>query len=627
MSVQLLGHEGSHLASARLPRRSVSAVLAGALLAGAALGALAQVVPAAASFGSISGTVFQDTNRNGVQDAGEAPWSGINIYLFTGSGTYVAGTPSDASGLFSFSGLSDGSYQVDIAPSSWTPLELNWVPTTTGSIHPAINLSLSGSATANFGLRQIVRSTTLSSPISHYVGPSGLTVNSYDDVVDATTLYNDVMTGSLIGNESAAETIRFDYGSSSFTTPGTVSTNGNYTSESSATNITYDSWVNSGDEVLFHEYGIAWGAYYTYLMQQDGSMVRYLQARSLLGDPRIGSSQAWDPYEMIGEDYRELFGSANAQATGQMNLALPPASQVPGLKTFLSTTFTSQAPSFQVQISSPGASSTLSGTANVSGFALSPVGISKSAISVDSGSLLQASAPTYWTGALGTAWYPNGTHTVTATAYDSQNNPVSTSESMVFSNPTNVPVIAISAPSAGASLAGNFTVSGQSFSQLGVSRVVVQVDSGTAMAASGTTAWSAGLSTLAYASGAHTLTANVFDSQGDAASASVSVTFNTPAPVAITSLSASPTTVRKSCTVSFGLSAPATVSLNIVNALGQIVRHLLSSVSEPQGTSSVSWDRLTDSGARAKSGTYTIVLQSTDQYGRSAGASTTITVS
>jgi hypothetical protein len=47
----------------------------------------------------------------------------------------------------------------------------------------------------------------------------------------------------------------------------------------------------------------------------------------------------WDPKEMIAEDYRQLFGSANAQTGGQINTVLPLVKDVPGLRDFLSTTF------------------------------------------------------------------------------------------------------------------------------------------------------------------------------------------------------------------------------------------------------------------------------------------------
>ena len=42
---------------------------------------------------------------------------------------------------------------------------------------------------------------------------------------------------------------------------------------------------------------------------------------------------------MIAEDYRQLFGSANARSGGQVNTLIPLASDVPGLREFLARAF------------------------------------------------------------------------------------------------------------------------------------------------------------------------------------------------------------------------------------------------------------------------------------------------
>ncbi|MFI5378499.1 MAG: SdrD B-like domain-containing protein [Tepidisphaerales bacterium] len=68
--------------------------------------------------GSISGQVFRDTNGNGQLDAGETGLGGWTVYLDTnGNGTLDAGEPSQitpASGNYSFTGLSAGSYTVRV---------------------------------------------------------------------------------------------------------------------------------------------------------------------------------------------------------------------------------------------------------------------------------------------------------------------------------------------------------------------------------------------------------------------------------------------------------------------------------------------------------------------------------
>ena len=48
------------------------------------------------------------------------------------------------------------------------------------------------------------------------------------------------------------------------------------------------------------------------------------------------------PREMIAEDYRQLFGSANARSGGQINTQIPLASDVPGLRDYLADAFTTR---------------------------------------------------------------------------------------------------------------------------------------------------------------------------------------------------------------------------------------------------------------------------------------------
>jgi hypothetical protein len=56
--------------------------------------------------------VWVDTNRNGIQDAGEAGVPGVTAILKRADGTEVARKPTDAGGKYLFDGLADGAYQV-----------------------------------------------------------------------------------------------------------------------------------------------------------------------------------------------------------------------------------------------------------------------------------------------------------------------------------------------------------------------------------------------------------------------------------------------------------------------------------------------------------------------------------
>jgi hypothetical protein len=288
----------------------------------------------------LSGTVYEDLNRDGTKQTDEPPLAGQQLYLYAGSGEYLGTTVTNAEGYYAFSGLADGDYVVKYDYVDWTELRRDWVPDTTGSVRPRAAFRLSGSATVDFGWRPIVRSTDLSAPISTYVGPSGIRTESFDDVVTAKEIY-DVVTAGLIGEEAPSVLIRFDWGTNgSNTTTSVADVNGTYSGYAAIVYVNYLGWLDASDQELFHEYGHAWSFYYAYMVQQDPTLALYLKARGLDGDQRVNSSYYWSADEMIAEDYRQLFGSPNAQTASQMNRDIPPAKDVPGLRDFLATTFT-----------------------------------------------------------------------------------------------------------------------------------------------------------------------------------------------------------------------------------------------------------------------------------------------
>ncbi|MBN1177984.1 MAG: VCBS repeat-containing protein [Anaerolineae bacterium] len=54
--------------------------------------------------------VWQDTNADGIQDAGEPGLDGVTVQLYTGSGTLVASTTTAGGGAYSFTGLGPNEY-------------------------------------------------------------------------------------------------------------------------------------------------------------------------------------------------------------------------------------------------------------------------------------------------------------------------------------------------------------------------------------------------------------------------------------------------------------------------------------------------------------------------------------
>ena len=352
--------------------KALATVVAAAL---ATLGTTLLPTPAHAAGSSISGVAFNDSNRNGRYDAGETSRSGFVVYVYDDTtSAFVASTTTDSAGNYAFAGLTDGAYRVQIAATTWSSLRHDWVPTTTGgSLSPTVHVALSGAATVNWGIRQIERSTTVGSPITSFAGTQGLRVESYDDVLSAQQIYDALLAGPLVGAEASSVTVRFDICSSGTTTYGARWVNSQWTNYSSVSCIAYDQWLNNGDTTLFHEYGHSWSMYYADMVQQDSTLSGYLQARGLAGDSRVDSSYMWDRHELIAEDYRQLFGTANAQQAPQMNTDIPPAAQVPGLKDYLQNAFRT-APA-----SSGGGSTTTTATPlSISSLSVSPQPVSKS---------------------------------------------------------------------------------------------------------------------------------------------------------------------------------------------------------------------------------------------------------
>lgn len=59
-------------------------------------------------YSSLGDYVFVDANRNGIQDGGDTPLPGVTVVLLNGSNTAIASTTANASGIYSFTGLTPG---------------------------------------------------------------------------------------------------------------------------------------------------------------------------------------------------------------------------------------------------------------------------------------------------------------------------------------------------------------------------------------------------------------------------------------------------------------------------------------------------------------------------------------
>jgi uncharacterized repeat protein (TIGR01451 family) len=76
----------------------------------------AGLIPPAPQTASLGSFVWSDTNGNGIQDAGEAGIPNVTVTLFDAGGTPVTTTTTNASGAYSFTGLTPGDYSVGFTP-------------------------------------------------------------------------------------------------------------------------------------------------------------------------------------------------------------------------------------------------------------------------------------------------------------------------------------------------------------------------------------------------------------------------------------------------------------------------------------------------------------------------------
>jgi hypothetical protein len=295
--------------------------------------------PAAATDDTLSGAVFKDLDRNGVHDAGEEPWVGLSIQAFDATtGAYVGAATTDSAGRYAIPGLSPATYRVALSTSDWWSLRESWVLSDLSSLRMERMVTISGGSTADLPLRPIVKSTTVGEPVTRFAGPNGPVVESYNDAVRAEEIY-DALARGFIGVEGPAVVTRFGLTGSSTTSASVAESNGMYSNYKAIMSVSYVSWLDGLDSVLSHEYGHAWSLYHAYTTQRDPTLAAYVKVRGLEGDARLGSSYAWYPRELIADDFRQLFGSATARATSPLNREIPRATEVEGLRDFLTGAF------------------------------------------------------------------------------------------------------------------------------------------------------------------------------------------------------------------------------------------------------------------------------------------------
>jgi protocatechuate 3,4-dioxygenase beta subunit len=170
---------------------------------------------------TVTGTVFNDINKDGVQETGDTGLSGQTVKLLNGT-TVVATTTTGATGTYSFAGIAPGSYTVQVvAPAGDT-----FSPTGTSSTLPDSAVTAAGTAAVT-----LASGSTIAVNAGEYAAPVGTgTISSmvfFDGLADGTYHVGDpgvegVTVKLLSGTTVVATTTTTSNGTYSFTgvTPG-----------------------------------------------------------------------------------------------------------------------------------------------------------------------------------------------------------------------------------------------------------------------------------------------------------------------------------------------------------------------------------------------------------------------
>jgi subtilisin family serine protease len=274
-------------------------------------------------------------------------------------------------------------------------------------------------------------------------------------------------------------------------------------------------------------------------------------------------------------------------------------------------------------ITAPLPGATVTGTAVVNVSASDNVGVVKVDLYVD-GLFLATDTSSPYSFAWDTTLASNGAHTLQAIATDAAGNNASTANiSVTVSNTppdTTPPIVAISAPAAGATVSGTITVTANASDNVGVTKVDFYVD-GILRATDTSSPYSFAWDTTTASNGAHTLQAIATDAAGNNAStANISVTVsNTPpdttSPIVAISAPASGAIVSGTITVT------ANASDNVgVTKVDFYVDGILRAT-DTSSPYSFAWDTTT-----ASNGAHTLKAIASDAAGNTATTTITVTV-
>ena len=217
-----------------------------------------------------------------------------------------------------------------------------------------------------------------------------------------------------------------------------------------------------------------------------------------------------------------------------------------------------------VAITSPSNGATVSGTISFSANASDNVGVSSVIFKADGNQIGSVSVSPY-TISYNTTGLSNGSHALSATAYDAAGNSATATATVTVSNAvkdTTAPTVAITSPANNSTVSGAVSITATASDNVGVASVQFKIDGSNLGSALTVSPYTASWSTSSYSNGSHTISAVASDAAGNSKTATATVTVSnavkdTTAPtVAITS-------PANNSTVSGAVSITATASDNV----------------------------------------------------------------
>lgn len=275
-----------------------------------------------------------------------------------------------------------------------------------------------------------------------------------------------------------------------------------------------------------------------------------------------------------------------------------------------------------VAISSPSAGTTVSGTTSVSASATDNVGVSKVEFYVNN--VLQATDTTSpYNFSWNTSSLTNGSYNLTAKGYDAAGNMAqSSSVSVTVNNPVadlTAPSVAISSPTAAATVSGTVTVNATASDNVGVTKVEFYINN-TLQATDTASPYTFSWNTTTSVNGTYSIIVNAYDAAGNVGqSSAATVTVNNTV-ADTTAPTVSVTVPANNATVSGTVSVTASATDNVgVSKVEFYVNNVL------QATDTASPYNFSWNTAVLANGTYALTSRAYDAAGN-VGQSATVTV-